>query len=163
MPEGGWNPGGIHDGGSESNVLPPSTRDYDNITPVTHNPSQSTGEYGLLADSVFSGEKSVRVYSTNGHDYNVKIELCLEPYKNKCFADTAKNKTELCITMVPDEKSGNRSDDAGMLGLVKDWINTVDFLKGKFICNKWVFRDKDLADPNMIFNSLQIICILLIK
>ena len=34
--------------------------------------------------------------------------------------------------MVPDEKSGNASDDKGMLGLLKDWINTVDFLKGKF-------------------------------
>lgn len=44
IPEGGWNPGGIPDGGGESNILPPSTRDYDNITPVTHNPSQSTGE-----------------------------------------------------------------------------------------------------------------------
>ena len=47
------------------------------------------------------------------------------------FTDTTKNKTELCITMVPDDKSGNGSDDESMLGLVKDWINTVDFLKGK--------------------------------
>ena len=44
--------------------------------------------------------------------------------------DDVKNKTELCITMVPEEKNANKSDEQHVLGVVADWINTVDFLSG---------------------------------